>query len=88
MDPIPPWTSLRAGLLLNRRAQQHGPASTLGGVAPGVFITQRMADTARVPSSGPVMNSAAAAAIFSGSLSELTLRPGTHIELPPADRTG
>jgi len=34
---------------------------------PGVFITKRMADTAGLSSSGPVMNSAAAAAIFSGS---------------------
>jgi len=42
----------------------HAPVRpAAGGMLPGVFITQRMADTARVVQQWPVMNSAAAAAI-------------------------
>ena len=55
---------------------------------PGVFITQRMTDTAWVVQqrAGDELRRS------SGNLlrqpRELTLRPGTHIELPPANRSG
>ena len=46
----------------------HAPVRPAAGrMLAGVFVTQRMATRRGLSSSGPVMNSAAAAAIFSGS---------------------
>jgi hypothetical protein len=49
---------------------------------PGVFVTQQIADTARVVQQGPVMNFAAAAAIFSGSRASYRDRTGAMRGLP------
>jgi TOTE conflict system, Archaeo-Eukaryotic Primase domain len=52
---------------LGRMTPKEVSRATAGGMLPGIFITQQIADTARVVQQGPVMNFAAAAAIFSGS---------------------
>jgi hypothetical protein len=55
-------------------------------VLPGVFITQRMADTARVVQQRAGDELRRSSGDLLRQPGELSLRPGTHIELPPAGR--
>jgi hypothetical protein len=55
-----------------------------GRNAAGVFITQRMADTARVIQQWAGDELRRSSGDLLRQPGELTLRPGTHIELPPA----
>ena len=67
----------------------HTPVrSTAGGMLPGVFITQRTSDTARVVQQRAGDELRRSRGDLLRKPSELTLRPGAHIELSPADRTG
>jgi hypothetical protein len=62
--------------------------STAGGMLPSVLITQRTSDTARVVQQWAGDELRRSSSDLLRKPSDLTLRPGTHIELPPADRTG
>jgi hypothetical protein len=62
--------------------------STAGGMLPGVFVAQRMADTARVVQqrAGDELRRSNGGLLRQPG--ELSLRPGTHIELPPGSQAG
>jgi len=67
----------------------HAPVrSPAGGMLPGVFVMQRVTDTVRVVQQRAGDELRRGRSDLLRQPGELALRPGTHIELPPAGRAG